>query len=50
LVLISMAQSPIFAYRLKKETFEWPNFRGSLHVTLYCAEDSVGRFWYKVFE
>jgi hypothetical protein len=32
LVLTSMEQSPTFAYRLKKETFEWSNFRGSLHI------------------
>ena len=43
LVLTSMEQSPIFAYRLKKETFEWPNFRGSLQLCA-CAHRFLSNY------
>jgi hypothetical protein len=43
LALTSTEQSPTFASRLEKETFDWLNFQGSLHYVLYTLLCSVPR-------
>jgi hypothetical protein len=43
LVLTSMEQSLTFAYKTEKETFEWPNFRGSLHKHSFTDRHTYGR-------